>query len=170
MKFLLILCLVLFAQPGKAQNVTFDQLISLQSKNLEYINEFLIARGWEFNGSKAETDEDLGEARWSFGKSAYDDKAKGWFNLGYSVGYQSTIDYQIHNKFQYTQMKSRMNALGMKVVLSEIQDSGLFSVYLGKNYAVKVKSSISEENSVPTYIFTILTKQRYLNSLENSRD
>ena len=54
----------------------------------------------------------------------------------------------------------------MKQVASEILDDGLYSVYVGQKYAVKIVSSSSSEETTPKYIFTILTKSEYYKSVE----
>ena len=84
----------------------------------------------------------------------------------YSPGYESAITYQIHNKSYYSLIKNRITALGMKQVASEILDDGLYSVYVGQKYAVKIVSSSSSEETTPKYIFTILTKSEYYKSVE----
>lgn len=167
MKYLFTLFILISCQSSIAQSLTLDQLVNLQTKDLEYVNEFLLNKGWRFDSSEAETDETMGIAIWAFGKSEFDtEKAVGWFRLMYSPGYQSSIMYQIHSKSYYTLIKNRITGLGMKLVASEILDDGLFSVYVGQKYAVKIISSSSSEEVVPKYIFTILTKSEYYNSLE----
>ena len=167
MKYLITLIILLSFENSKAQSLTLDQLVNLQTKDLEYINEFLLNRGWRFNSSVAETDDRMGRAIWAFGKSEFDtEKAVGWFDLIYSPGYESAITYQIHNKSYYSLIKNRITALGMKQVASEILDDGLYSVYVGQKYAVKIVSSSSSEETTPKYIFTILTKSEYYKSVE----
>lgn len=167
MKYIFTLAFLLIVQTIHAQNLSLDQLVSLQSKDLEYINEYLVSRGWQFDSSEAETEEDMGRAIWAYGKSDFEpEKATAWFNLIYSPGYESTILYQTHNKSQYTLIKNRIAALGMKLFRSQIVEDGLISVYLGKNYAVKVVSSSSEGSAVAKYIFTIVKKEVYLESLD----
>ena len=167
MKYLITLILLLSFETSKAQSLTLDQLVNLQTKDLEYVNEFLLNRGWRFDSSVAETDDRMGRAVWAFGKSEFDtERAVGWFNLIYSPGYESTITYQIHNKNFYSLIKNRITALGMKLVASEILDDGLLSVYTGQRYAVKIVSSSSSDEIVPKYIFTILPKSQYYNSLD----
>lgn len=167
MKYILTLSFLILIQTIQAQILSLDQLVNLQTKDLEYVNEFLVSRGWQFDSSEAETDEDMGKAIWGYGKSDFDpEKAVAWFYLIYSPGYESVIRYQTHNKSHYTSIKNRIAALGMKLVDSQIVDDGLYSVYLGKNYAIKVISSSSRDSAVAKYIFTVIKKEDYLNSLE----
>ena len=82
MKYLITLIILLSFENSKAQSLTLDQLVNLQTKDLEYINEFLLNRGWRFNSSVAETDDRMGRAIWVFEKSGFDtEKAVGWFDL-----------------------------------------------------------------------------------------
>ncbi|WP_305662857.1 hypothetical protein [Daejeonella sp.] len=167
MKYLITLILLLSFETSKGQSLTLDQLVNLQMKDLEYVNEFHLNRGWRFDSSVVETDDRMGRAVWAFGKSEFDtERAVGWFNLIYSPGYESTITYQIHNKNFYSLIKNRITALGMKLAASEILDDGLYSVYVGQKYAVKIVSSSSSDEIVPKYIFTILPKSQYYNSLD----
>lgn len=167
MKYFFALIVLLTFQNVNAQSLTLDQLVNLQAKDLEYVNEFLLNRGWRFDSSVAETEDSMGTAIWAFGKSEYDtERAVGWFRLLYSPGYESSIKYQIHSKNYYTLIKNRITSLGMKLVNSEILDEGLLSVYVGQKYAVKILSSSSTDEAVSKYIFYFLTKNEYYNSLE----
>ncbi len=167
MKYIFTLAFLLIVQTIQAQNLSLDQLVSLQTKDLEYVNEFLVSRGWQFDSSQAETDDKMGRAVWAHGKSNFDPEiAEAWFDLVYSPGYESTIRYQTHNKTQYTVIKNRMAALGMKLLSSEIVEDGLLSVYLGNYFAIKITSSSSRDSAVATYIFTVIKKEIYLKSLD----
>lgn len=167
MKHLLTLIILFTFSSVQAQYLTLDQLVNLQTRDLEYVNLFLVNKGWDFNSAEAETDETMGDAVWAYGKSEVDsERATAWFHLRYSQGYQSSIVYQMNSKTHYTLIKNRVVALGMKLVSSEIIDDGLLSVYIGKNYAVKIVSSAAKEDASAKYLFTILTKESYLNSLD----
>ena len=169
LKYYLAFILSVLIFTVQAQNLTFDQLIKMQNQNLEQINEGLVNVGWVFHSSNAETTDKLGKATWKFRQSEYDPKkALAWFELNYSEGYESIIKYQVHNRVQYNLLKARINALGMKLVSSEILDEALYSVYLGKNFVVEINSSNSEGASFPSYQFTIQKKEAYLNSLSQN--
>ncbi|POY34706.1 hypothetical protein C3K47_18910 [Solitalea longa] len=168
----LLFCLISFLSYG--QYLNFDQLISLQSKSLDNINDYLNSKGWQFSHSSEKDNDGYSTAYWAYGKSDFDEgKALAWFELHYKESYENRISYQVFNKNQYSIIKSRVLALGMKQLKSWINDNSINAVYAGKNYVAYISQSSEEYKSLTTYVFRIFNKVDFFDdyiSSSNSND
>lgn len=163
MKYLLILIILITYSKGFSQALTFDDLIRLQSQDLESVNDFLIGKGWSFSSSKKETETKYGTADWGLNITEYGEekKASAWFSLDYSLGYTSRIYYQVFHKTPYMLIKSKIVSLGMKVVDSSIEKDALRTTYFGKNFAVVVTTELSK-SAISSYQFKLYAKEDYI--------
>lgn len=120
-------------------------------------------RGWELTASEKETDDQYGNVTWAFGRDQWDsERAKGWFKLYYSPGYSTKIYYQTSNRLHFQSIKNRIATIGMRLTKSTIEDDGLQSVYIGKNYAVELKASTDSGDPVSVYSVNLYEKSTYL--------
>lgn len=149
-----------------AQALTLDQLISFQKKNVSEINDILISKGWNFNSSTDETEDDYGETIWSFSKSRCEDNTdETYLTLWFGSDYPNQIGYQTSSKSVYLSIKESIIKYGMKIVNSKVGDDQILTDYQGKNYTVRI-----EYENKSTYSITIYTNSFYETKIESKTE
>lgn len=145
-KVLLFNILLICSYDSYCQDLNLQELVELQSKNLDYINSFLSKKGWDFHESEVLTDEtflDYKAVAWSYKINSYNEKAQAWFRLFQLLGNQNAIQYQT-NKTHYEELKraamSRANSLGAKV-----SANSLTTTYKRGNITLEFKVSVKEK-------------------------
>lgn len=159
---LTILLLILMLSKLNAQQLSFDELVLLQKKNLTGINDYLMAKGWDYSkAEKLENDENI--AYWSFKKVNWDnEKAEAWLSANIINGETISIQYQSTSKNDYNAIITKVKAYNMRNVDSEIKDDKLYTHYRGKNYSIKIIIKSDKLESANLYIFRLTNN--YTNS------
>ena len=166
MKIKVFVSLLLFSLTSYSQNLTIDEVVALRKKNIANVEEFLTAKNWSYIGSNAPQSGNLGNARFAYGKSNYDDKAEAFIKYLYSENTgRKRISLQIHKKDKYNLYLARIKTLGCKLIKSKISDNGIEKIYQGATttFIIDVKTQ-SEEFSSSTktiYHFFIIENSDY---------
>ena len=166
MKIKVFVSLLLFSLTSYSQNLTIDEVVALRKKNIANVEEFLTAKNWSYIGSNAPQSGNLGNARFAYGKSNYDDKAEAFIKYLYSeTTGRKRISLQIHKKDKYNLYLARIKTLGCKLIKSKISDNGIEKIYQGATttFIIDVKTQ-SEEYSSATktiYHFFIIENSDY---------
>lgn len=144
-----------------AQDLTLNELILFQKNDVSEINDILISKGWSFSSSRDVTTDYYGDAKWAYDKNRGEDIALAWLTVSFSPDGPSQIAYQTSSKQVYLNIKQSIISYGMKKVNSKVGENKIITDYQGKNYTVRIQSSISKSNDFSNTIFYVFTKDDY---------
>lgn len=147
---LLLLSLILHLSKSYCQIVNVDELISLRSKNLSELNDYLINKGWLLSES------DDTHAVW---------RKSGGYYLGvlFSEDLNNQVSYQTGNLNNYKKLLTSIKSKGMKEVSTTKANGiyeGIVTKYEGKKYGVNCKTMTKDNGSTNSYSFTLYLKQQ----------
>ncbi|MEI8202163.1 MAG: hypothetical protein WCH34_04075 [Bacteroidota bacterium] len=174
--YILILSFILFLSLNShSQELSISDLINLQSKNLDYINNFLTLKSWEFhssdikssenkktseNNDEEENSEDnnaintsentnkITTIEWSYNKSKYNNKAEAWLYLYEQEGFSHSIGYQT-NKINFNKLKNTIQSYGFKLDETAAEENALVTRY--KNDKLEIIFITLKENKGYSY-------------------
>ncbi len=158
---------VLFPTAVHCQNLSVNELFSLCRKtNWDQVNEYMLAKGWEYYQSSKGDDTHYNTIVWSFKKNPYNQKAQGWFHLYTYEGLPNKIAYSFFNKPSYTTIRNGISGYGLKLVSNSIEDDEIITRYSGADYMVTLSTSkrenedglYSEANSMTAYSVGVIKK------------
>lgn len=173
MKKLTIL-LLLLPFFGFAQNLTISELISLRTKTPGQVESFLTDRSWELISSKKDEEGSV-EIVYTYGRSATENKANGFFQFSYGLDGSKVIDwnknvicYQIHALSIFKKLNLELRKLGYKevnYVVGEGRVTRYYKSVSGKTY-IEVSSIVEESgdsfmSQSTIYTFTIWPPEYY---------
>jgi len=142
-----------------AQKLSLNQLILLKKNKIDYINDYLLNKGWEYHLSKKYDDHDM--VIWDYDRDEYErEKAQAWLTIYFYDNGETLLVYECFNKSIYTSIKSEIGFNKMKKCNSEVNDNSIINHYIGANYAVSITFRKDNCNS---YSFTLFSKDEYLN-------
>jgi antitoxin component YwqK of YwqJK toxin-antitoxin module len=143
------------------QKLSLTDLQNISNKtNWEYVNQYLMDKGWEYYESEKGSSTEYNTITWSFHKS-YDDKAQAWFYLYTYEGLPNKINYSVFNKPSYTLIQKSLSTNGYKLSNSEIEDNELISTYANSQFILKISTEKREreyEESLTGYDFLLIKK------------
>lgn len=161
-KIVFLVVITLFNNNCDAQNLTFDQLISLRVKALSDIDEFLTSKNWTMLNADEPVDGKMGKLEFAYNKSNYDDKAESFLYYYYSStsNIYNRISIQVHKINTYNNYVSRIKILGYLLKRSYVDDGDLVKIYQSnsKGITVKIRTSTQQDELSVTktlYSFTI---------------
>lgn len=156
---LLYLLMVLNLQ---AQRLTLDDLIVVQKADLAELTTFLGNKGWTFHHSTLPTNDDYGEISFAHSKQEFEDKASAWLHLLYSDSLPVRVLYQTASREVYQSFKNKIAAYGMEQDSQTIAEGSISTAYTGKNYAVIITHTTTDEYNRPVYVLSLWEKRDYL--------
>ena len=144
------------ARVQRAQLNLNDLLQLLQSKDLDFVDRYLSAKGWKLTSTNVnETNddnndnEDLSDHKvvsWAFDKNSYNNLAKGWFSFHIYPTYDNAISYSIANETLLDKLKTELINNGYKRIYpTDAIERGLESVYRNSLYEVNFKKLIKKQ-------------------------
>lgn len=133
------------------QNLSLDQLLTLRTKPLAIVEEYLTSRNWEMLNSAAETDNSLGSIDFTYKKTTVSDQAESFIKYIYKISDSSSnrIEIQVNTLNKYNNYIARLKAMGFILRKTEVKTGEIIKVYTGKGVAVKV-SSLTHKNEFVT--------------------
>ncbi len=144
---ILSLTLLVLSMSSIAQNLTFDEVLSLRKKSLSEVEEYLNARGWKFlEAAEPEGFDKLGNVTFTYKKNYTNDLAESFFSYYYSDYDNNRIAVQVHKPDIYNKYLARIRSLGMKMINSEVESGNMIKIYQGKTTTVKVTISSQQED------------------------
>lgn len=161
-KTLLLLFIVTLALNLKAQRLTLDDLITVQKADLAGLTSFLGSKGWEFNSSTLPTAHNYGEISFVHSKQEFEEKASAWLHFLYSDSLATRVVYQTASREVLQSFKQKIAAYGMEQASQSVAEGAISTSYTGKNYAVVVTHTITNDYNQPVYLFTLYDKTDYL--------
>ena len=137
----------------KKGQLNFGDLISLQSKDVKYVDDFLTKKGWIFYSTSVENDEESEEtssyksATWAFDKNTYNDLAKGWFYYYTNPTYDNAVSYRVADELLLDKIKEEIVSSGyQRIQPTDVIERGLESVYRNGTYQVTIKKLLKKED------------------------
>jgi hypothetical protein len=167
--FVAIIIFLAFSSIIKAQNLTIDQVISLRSKPLASVEEFLTSKSWELNNATEPSEETMGMASFAYNKSYYDDKATSFITYFYSSHSDyKRINIQINKLATYNLYMARLKALNYKLTSSKVINNEIVKIYKGNSLTIQVGTSTQKDDFTTraVYQFFICTSIDYASQFE----
>lgn len=160
---LIFLCvLVLLELNLKAQRLTLDDLIVVQKSDLAELTAFLGNKGWEFYSSKLPTTNDYGEISFVHSKQEYEEKAAAWIHILFDDSLSTRVLYQTGSREVYQAFQNKVAAYGMEENSQSVADGSISTAYTGKNYALIMTHTTTDDFNRPVYVFSLWEKRDYL--------
>jgi len=148
---IVVVLMLIFSLKVLAQNLSLSDLQTICNKsNWEYVNQYLMNKGWEFYNSEKGSSTQYNTIIWSFNKS-YNDKAQAWFHLYTYEGFPSKIYYTVFNKPAYLKIHNSLNSNGYKLINSEINDNEVISKYANNKYILEITTERREKENENYY-------------------
>lgn len=173
MKYRILFCLLALINIGKAQNISIQDLIDINNqKNWEGVNNLLLKKGWEYDDSEIDEENEFTETSWAYKKTGYDDRAKGWlYYNNYNDVYPNVTKLHFFNKDAYLKLLNSLKSVNLKFIDSEVKDGSVESKYENSKYTllVTIETIMDDEYSdVKSYAYFFeLTKKESLEWLTN---
>ena len=155
--FLFILCYFI----GIAQKLTIADIQNIcNNKDVDTINQILLAKGWSFYDSKDEKEREYGVVRWAYNKSSSGDKANGWVRILTDNGFSEQCEYTVFNTPAYFIVFNAIKANGYKFLKSSVEENYIVSQYANTKYYLSIHTlKLSDEvylgDSLIGYTFLI---------------
>lgn len=109
-----------------AQKLTYNNLILLQKKDLNYVINYMSNKGWEFNSS--DNKENGGKkVSWSLNKD-WNERAQGRIYFETHPKYDNSVIYQTLNA-NYKNIRRSVKKSGFKMHNTEVLDDGIIEAY-----------------------------------------
>lgn len=158
-KILLIICIAFFALRGYSQDLSFSELTLLQGKDLDYVNNYLTKKKWEFNSSDVDNSESFKNyttVGWSLNKNSWNNKAEAWLYFYQQFGEENMVGYQT-SKTNFNKLKTAAQNSGYKLQNTEAISGGLKTKYRNNKLEIiftasKNEDEYSYENTVYYFI------------------
>jgi len=162
---LIIIAALLVAFSSKSQKLTLTDLENICNKsNWEYVNQYLLKRGWEFYESKKGNTSEYNTIVWSFDRG-YKDEAAGWIQLYTYEGLPNKIFYSTFNKESYSSIQTQLATINYKLSDSWINDNEITSAYASSKFLIEITTSVSGkeshnvfDESITSYTFLMIKK------------
>lgn len=145
-KILLIICIAFFALSGYSQDLSFYELTLLQGKDLDYVNNYLTKKKWEFNSSDVDNSESFKNyttVGWSLNKNSWNNKAEAWFYFYQQFGAENMVGYQT-SKLNFNKLKTAAQINGYKLLSTDAIKGGLKTKY--RNNKLEIIFTASNKN------------------------
>lgn len=156
---------------SSAQNITLDQTISLRSKSIASLEEFLTSKTWTMVDATDATDDKRGTVTFAYQKNSYDDKAKSFLTMYYG-SYENSdnrLSLQVNAVSVYNTFMTRLKLLGYKIYRSKIKDGAIIKTYKGRYYVIEIFTDTQKDDYSSTrtnYTFFITTLKDYKENFE----
>jgi len=142
----LIILFISSISVGFSQDLNLNELINLQGKDLDYVNNYLTDKNWEFHSSKVDKSESIDNytvVGWSLNKNTWNEKAQGWFYFYQNEGMPNAIGYQTL-KPNFNRLKNTVQKTGYKLIETEALEGGIKTTY--QNSQIKIIFTASKKD------------------------
>jgi hypothetical protein len=165
MKKILIIILTFTTSTLFSQNISLEEVITLRTKNLAVVEEYLTAKGWDLINTEVEGESSLGSMDFAYNKSNYNDKAEAFVTYLYSekIG-RKRISIQMSKKEKYTLFLNQVKSKGVSLIKSKIEDDLIKKVYQNKSltFIVTTSTQVDDFSSTKTtYSFLVITNSDF---------
>lgn len=162
-RYLLCLLAIIYGHVLYAQNLSFEEVMDLQQKNLSEVKGFLTARNWEFLYTS------LSKGRYSISTFMYKQEEQNKHTASY-VHYahskqhdNRTINIQINNQDVYNQYISMILARGVTLIDSKTKRNITLSTYQDATFTFIASTYKPKDltDTYPRYSLLILRNEDY---------
>ncbi len=167
---LLVVWVAFLAVNCYAQDFSLSELISLQGKNLEYINNYLSKKKWEFHSSNVEESEGFENYTtigWSLNKNSWDGRADAWFYIYQQSGSEDLVGYQT-SKANFAKLKNATTKNGYKIQSTKAVENGLKTIYRNDKLELTFTESVDYDESY--YFITVYNYKEIEEQLRAQRE
>ena len=151
-----------------SQNLTIEQILNLQKKDVVEIEEYLSSKDWSLLNIEKESDVILGSITFAYGKLASNDRAESFLFCFYSDD-RKRIIVQVHDKEKYNLYLKSVKRLGYKLVDKKIENNKIDKVYQNPSTTIIISiSTAKDDGSTDTvYSYLVLSNDDYLLNYKN---
>lgn len=146
-KIIFFICIAFFAINSYSQDLSLYELTLLQGKDLDYVNNYLTKKKWEFNSSDVDNSESFKNyttVGWSLNKNSWNNKAEAWFYFYQQFGADNMVGYQT-SKSNFNKLKTAAQNSGYKLQNTEAIAGGLKTKYRNNKLEIIFTASKNEE-------------------------
>ena len=145
-----------------AQNLTIQEILNLQKKDLIGVEEYLSEKDWSLLEIEKATDEKLGSVEFAYKKSSYKNEAESFFYYFYSDT-RSRISIQVQNKEKYNEYLKSTKTLGYKLVANKMEDNRIDKVYQNKatTIIISIKARDYYGTTKSIYSYFVISNDDY---------
>jgi hypothetical protein len=166
MKKILFTIITLFPLTIFAQNLSFEQVLSLRTKSLSNLEEYLTTKKWEMLEATEPNENTMGSVAFAYNKSRFDDKAESFINFYYSNGStkNNRLKIQVNKVSNYNLYLAKIKSLGYKLQRSYVEEGDLIKLYQTNNMTIRIRTSTQSDEFSSTrtsYSFFILPTSSY---------
>lgn len=161
-KQILFVALAIVTLSARTQNLSLDDLITLQKSGLAEMTDFLANKGWEFHSSTLPANDKYGEISFAHSRQEVEDKASAWLNILYADSVATRVMYQSGSREVYQSFKNKIAAYGMEQSGQTLSEGSISTSYTGKNYGVIISHTTTGDYNSPVYVFSLYEKNDYL--------
>jgi hypothetical protein len=166
MKKILFTIIILFPLTIFAQNLSFEQVLSLRTKTLSNLEEYLTSKKWEMLEATEPNENTMGSVDFAYNKSRFDDKAESFINFYYSNGStkNNRLTIQVNKVSNYNLYLAKIKSLGYKLQRSYVEEGDLIKLYQTNNMTIRIRTSTQSDefsSTRTTYSFFILPTSSY---------
>ena len=142
-QFIVIFLNIFFCNICNSQNLNFDQILSLRTKSLSNVEEYLTSNKWELLEANEPKDDKMGSINFAYNKSRYDDKAESFIYFYYSNVSTSNnrLLIQVNKISNYNTYLAKIKFLGYKLLKTYVEDGDLIKIYQTNSTTIKIKTS-----------------------------
>jgi hypothetical protein len=156
----------------KAQYFEFNQLLSLQKRSINEINDYLTSKGWDNEFTKKTEDLYGGaEIGWIYKVKNENNIYLGRMILSYSEGFSNILYYNT-NKDQFLKIKNNLKTSGYIFYKYFVEDNVNTSIYRDSaNQVSFITNTLKDESASNLYyvcIFDYLNLEKKYNVLQDS--
>ena len=163
MKNIILILILIFTNTLISQNLTFEQVLNLQKKDIIGVEEYLSSKDWSLLNADKEAEGSLATVTFAYKKQDISDKAESFIYYIYSEK-RKRLNIQMHTKDKYNLFLNTVKASGYKPIANKIEENNIEKVYQNKTNTVIISVSTSKNYSYSTntiYSFFILSNDDY---------
>lgn len=152
----------------KAQNLSFDQLLSLRAKPLSYVDNFLSSKNWVLNKTVNESDTSKALVKYKYKYKFNMNDFVSVFSYSYSdlKPDVNRIFIQLEDINIYNSYLKRITQLGFRLRKTKIEDNQIIRIYFKHPITIEVTSGSYGDfpNKYNDYTFFICNSIDYYNN------
>ncbi|MCY1539954.1 hypothetical protein D9M68_755680 [compost metagenome] len=168
-RYLLCLLAIICGNVVYAQNLSFEELVSLQQKNLVEVEEFLSAKGWKL----LHTDRNKGDTytiiTFTYKKEELIDDAESFLYYAYpKKSANNTISIQVNKLDVYNKYLTALKAGGAKLLSSNAKHNIIQKIYQDatRTFIVGTHAIKDGTGTYTTYNFLVIKNEDFRPDLD----
>ena len=160
---LIILLLSISCNYSFSQKLTFNELLLLHNKSLDYVNDYLLNHGWEIYSSKQISQQDPFETVvWAHTINRYDrNLASGWISINFIEPNMTRVAYTTYSSDIFNSIKNEMPVYTYNIY-NIIRNGFILNSYYGNSiknfFNVFIVLTPEYNKKINEYTFILVSK------------